>query len=73
MDRKERAIEEYKALLTELAASTNIQRPHPQSSTHLTSDVTFKRSAEILNNAENEERAKQLIVLRWEIAELEEV
>lgn len=34
--------------------------------------MAFKRSTEILNNAKNEERDKQLIVLRWELTELEE-
>jgi hypothetical protein len=59
-------------MLTELSASTNAQASRQLDTNHQIKDLPFKRSAEILNNAESEEREKQLIILRWQIAELED-
>lgn len=72
MERKEQAIEEYRSLLTELSASANAQRSHQQNGRSTNKDLPLKRAAEILSNGDSEERDKQLIILRWELAELEE-
>lgn len=63
-------MDEYRSLLNELAASERTRFPQQQSS--LSSGLQFKRSTEILNNEKDEERDKQLIILRWELGELEE-
>ncbi|KAI6178753.1 hypothetical protein M3Y98_00535800 [Aphelenchoides besseyi] len=74
LQRKERALEEYKGLLESMTLTT-VEPPPLIRTSGLPSDLSSSRlrsAAEIIVSNENEERDRQIIALRWSINELED-
>ncbi|KAI6225712.1 hypothetical protein M3Y95_00726000 [Aphelenchoides besseyi] len=74
LQRKERALDEYKRLLESMTLTT-VEAPPLIRTSGLPSDLSSSRlrsAAEIITSDENEERDRQIIALRWAINELED-